>query len=204
MKKQYWNKTWSLDHGYRGLVPTKELPWDIYTHDPALAEALISLELSGKALELGCGSGFDTKFMTEQGLSVTAMDISDIAIDIAKANNKGNSAKFIVGDIKTDIPNEKFDLVYDRGCLHNNPKLLEATFKKLHELLNPNGKIILITGNDNETCNTLTRPNRTTISEIEIPSANYFTIKLVKEITFYLNKNYGDGLGWLFILERKP
>ena len=41
------------------------------------------------------------------------------------------------------------------------------------------------------------------IQTIEMSSENLFKIKLVKEIVFEQNEGYENGLGWLFVLEKK-
>lgn len=96
-------------------------------------------------------------------------------------------------------------MIYDRGCIHNIKIAdnLENTFKILSNKLNTKGKMIIITGNNNAPPSKYTRPNLTSISEIEFSSKDFFKIKSVKEIKFKLNKNYEDSLGWIFLLEKK-
>ncbi len=203
--KDFWNSVWALEVKYPSPNNTKELPWEIYKHDKNLEEVIKSLNTKDfNILELGCGSGYDTSFLSKIAKSITAIDISKIAIDIAKKNNiKNNNIEFIVGDINTDIPNKKYNLVYDKGCLHNNIKDANNLFNNLYQKLNKNGKIIIITGNTNDKVSFYTKPASTDISTIEIASKGLFNIKLVKEITYELNKNYESGLGWIFVLEKK-
>ena len=207
MNKKFWENVWGFNHTYISKNNTKELPWEIYTYDKNLEDMINLLSLkNGDILEIGCGSGNDIKFLSKKGFNVTGIDISKKAIDIAKINNKDSkNVKFIVGDVQNNLPKKTYDVIYDRGCIHNIKiaNNLENTFKILNSKLNSKGKMIIITGNNNAPSSKYTRPNLTSISEIEFFSKNFFKIKLVKEIEFKLNKNYQDSLGWIFLLEKK-
>jgi SAM-dependent methyltransferase len=206
-EKIFWENVWELNHTYVSKNDTKELPWEINTYDKNLEEIINLLNLeNGNILEIGCGSGHDVKFLSKKGFNVTGIDISEKAINIAKINNENcKNIKFIIGDIQNNLPDEKYDIIYDRGCLHNIKAMcnLDDIFKLLSNKLNYKGKIILITGNHNEPPSKYTKPPTTTISEIEFFSNNFFKIKLVKEVIFELNKNYENSLGWLFLLEKR-
>jgi len=203
-RKKYWNDAWSLSLRFKSLKPTNELPWDIHTFDKNLQESLKLLHLDkGKVLEIGCGSGYDSKFLNDIGFDVTSIDISEISIKIAKKNNQGNNVNFIVGDIEFDIPNEKYDLIYDRSCLNNCQDKLFQIFEKLSSVLNVGGKIISIAGNINQTERETVKPSPMSIGYLEHNCYKWFKIILVKEIIFELHPDYGNCLGNLFILEKK-
>jgi SAM-dependent methyltransferase len=205
--KKFWENVWDFNYRYISKNNTKELPWDINTYDENLKEIIDLLNLKkGDILELGCGSGNDIKFLSKRGFNVTGIDISEKAINIDKINNKNSkNVKFIVGDVQNNLPNKTYDIIYDRGCIHNIK--IEDNLKNIFEILSNKlkfkGKIIIITGNSNDYEKRFSRPNSTTISEIEFSSNDFFKIKLAKEIEFKLNKNYGNALGWLFLLEKR-
>jgi SAM-dependent methyltransferase len=204
-KKQSWENIWSLNHVYKSKNNSRELPWEINSYDKNLKEILNSLEITkGDILELGCGSGNDSSWLAKNNFNVTAIDISSKAILLAKEKNKDYlNIEFIEGDILNSIPNKKYDIIYDRGCLHGNKDILNDIFKILHNKLKDNGKMVILSGNYNNGNTFFTKPDDLSISEIEISCFTYFKIKLVKEIIFELNKNYENTLGWLFILEKK-
>jgi SAM-dependent methyltransferase len=56
-----------------------------------------SLPTSGRVLELGCGTGFYTRWLTERGVDVVAMDISPKMVEQARSRCP-ESASFAVGD----------------------------------------------------------------------------------------------------------
>jgi SAM-dependent methyltransferase len=204
-KKQFWENIWSLNHVYKSKNNSKELPWEINSYDKNLKEIFSLLEIKkGNVLELGCGSGNDSLWLAKNNFNVTAIDISSKAILLAKEKNKDYlNIEFIEGDILNSIPNKKYDVIYDRGCLHGNKDMLNDIFKILYNKLKDNGKMVILSGNYNNGNTFFTKPNDLSISEIETSCFTYFKIKLVKEIIFELNKNYENTLGWLFILEKK-
>jgi SAM-dependent methyltransferase len=208
MYKPFWDNIWrNIDVPYYvSRIPTTELPWETYTYDKHLEQALNMLNPIGcRILEVGCGSGYDAKFLSQKGHFVTAMDISDEAIKIAKENNTNNNINYKTADIVADSIDGVFDIVYDRGCLHNLNKEngdWNLVFSKLHKILVKNGKIILITGNTNQPAVSYTTPTPASLSDVEIQSKPFFKIILAKEIPYVTNRDYYDSIGWLFILEK--
>jgi SAM-dependent methyltransferase len=72
----------------------------------------------GRALELGCGPGRNARRLAEAGYDVDAVDGSSEAI--AWARERVDGVRFHRADIfAMDLPHEKYDLVYDSGCLHH-------------------------------------------------------------------------------------
>ena len=200
---QWWNE----DVFKKGLFhPTAGLPWEIRHHDENLEKVFAGdWRESLSVLELGCGSGNDAIWFAKKGFNVTAVDISEKEINLAKEKSKGiSNINYILDDIYSFSTEEKFDIIYDRGCIHNNlSNLQNILFPKLYQLLKDDGKIIILTGNPNQKASKYVLPSVVYIQTIEINSQNLFKIKLVEEIIFELNEGYEDGLGWLFVLEKK-
>ena len=211
--KKYWNEdVFEKQHFH----PTAGVPWEINHHEKYLDEfwddwrdkTVTTSSLS--VLEMGCGTGNDAIWFAKKGFNVTAIDVSEKEISLAKEKSKGiSNINYIIDDVHSFSTEEKFDVIYDRGCIHNNQavdgdKSLWLLFSKLHQMLKDDGKIIILTGNPNNVCTSFSLPpNSVYIQTIEINSKDFFKIKLVKEIIFELNEGYEDSLGWLFILEKK-
>jgi len=99
-----------------------------------------------KILELGCSEGHFTGHLSKENYSVTAVDISQKAID--RANEKKlNNTEFICADMIQFIVNndlKSYDLILLLECIYYLKKekrilLLEL----LHEKINPEAKVIL-------------------------------------------------------------
>jgi SAM-dependent methyltransferase len=68
----------------------------------------------GRALDVGCGEGADAIWLAQRGWTVTAIDVSEVAICRAReaAHPAGASVEWICGDaLHTPFPAHSFDLV---------------------------------------------------------------------------------------------
>jgi len=73
-------------------------------------------------LELGCGIGTNAVWLAQQGFDVTAVDIVESAIAMAKqkAEQAGVTCRFLVADCTKDaLPGGPFAFAFDRGCFHS-------------------------------------------------------------------------------------
>lgn len=97
---------------------------------------------SKRALEYGCGPGSHAFSLASQGVKVTGIDISDVAIEQAaeRAREEGVSehCHFEVGNAeKTGFDDSSFDLVCGTAILHHLD--LEAAYAEVARLLRPGG-----------------------------------------------------------------
>jgi len=110
------------DKLYRDSADSGGPPWVIGGPQPALAAVLDEGVRGPKVLDVGCGTGDLAIALARRGLEVTAVDISRVAIDMAraKAAREGLSVHFEVQDA-TDLslPSAPFDSVFDSGLLHS-------------------------------------------------------------------------------------
>jgi SAM-dependent methyltransferase len=68
----------------------------------------------GRALDVGCGEGADAIWLARNGWTVTAIDISDVAVGRARAAAElaGTAVEWICADVlRTAFPGGSFDLV---------------------------------------------------------------------------------------------
>ncbi|MGK4591222.1 class I SAM-dependent methyltransferase [Amycolatopsis sp. w19] len=81
--------------------------------NPILVNEVAALT-PGTALDLGCGEGGDAIWLTQQGWRVTAVDISDVALERAAAHAAEAGAEGITWerhDLAKSFPEGRFDLV---------------------------------------------------------------------------------------------
>lgn len=109
-------KGWDvIDFSVRYESPDKD-SWS-YTADPAHLERLqrilkaLSPSEGKKVLELGCAEGFITKEIAKQAAQVVACELSPLAAERTRNACKGLSVRVIVGDIRTCLPKETFDII---------------------------------------------------------------------------------------------
>jgi len=202
--EHYWKDVYKNKFKFASKTGVSVLPWDIKTFDLNLKEILDIFNLkNGKLLELGCGTGYDSEYLVRRGFDVTAIDISKDAIETAKNNTQGLNIDYIVGDFFKDLPNKQFDIVYDRGFLHNYQDNFLEIFEKLSNAMSNHGKYIFITGNPNQPIIETCMPPPVFLGAVESYSSNWFKVVFVKEIVFKVDENYEDCLGYIFLLEKR-
>jgi cyclopropane fatty-acyl-phospholipid synthase-like methyltransferase len=103
-----------------------QTPWDTGVTPPELRAVVEGGKVaSGRALDLGCGTGTNVIYLAQRGFQVVGVDISSRAI--ARAQRKieraglSQQAHVYAGDVtRLDaLPvNGPFDLALDMGCFH--------------------------------------------------------------------------------------
>tara|TARA_R110002049_G_scaffold290785_2_gene474398 strand:+ start:115 stop:897 length:783 start_codon:yes stop_codon:yes gene_type:complete len=110
---------------------------------------LLKKEKKLSILELNGGTGEDAITFANMNHDVISTDISEGMINIAKAKNHPKTLTFRVQDINTISEttfDRKFDLIFSNfgglNCL--SQKQLKTFLKKSYNLLNTNGKLVLV------------------------------------------------------------
>lgn len=105
-----------------------------------------------KVLEMNCGTGEDALFFAKEKAIVTATDISQEMLNVAKEKAKyfeNEGINFVKWDLSQDFPlpiNEKFDIAFSNfggwNCLSAGE--IEKLGKNLYELLAENGQLFVV------------------------------------------------------------
>jgi SAM-dependent methyltransferase len=117
--RRKWNKRW-LDKADRPYEPD---PWLL---------RILPLLPGGRALDIASGRGRNALFLAERGLSVTALDISEEALEQLRreAARRNLKVETLRVDLEADpkLPEGAFDLVLDFFYLHRPllPSLRDA------------------------------------------------------------------------------
>jgi SAM-dependent methyltransferase len=96
-------------------------PWDTGRPQPAFVALADAGALTGRLLDVGCGTGENALLAAAHGADTSGLDISPRAIEAArgKATARGLSARFVVGDaLRLHDLGEQFDVVLDSGTFH--------------------------------------------------------------------------------------
>jgi methyl halide transferase len=106
----------------------------------------------GKTLEVGCGTGVEAIYLAKNEFEVTAIDGSQIAIDIAQKAAIENEVKcnFRVLDFQEDeVETGSFDFVFDRGFFHSfdSDEERQKIAKKISDSLSERGMWLTLMAN---------------------------------------------------------
>lgn len=109
------------DHDWDEHYARGEMPWDMDEPDPHLVEIVRSHKLTGRALDVGSGTGTHALWLAQEGFDVVGVDIASGAVERANAKlgERGARCRFEVADfLAGGAPSGPFDFVFDRGCFH--------------------------------------------------------------------------------------
>ena len=140
--KKFYNID-GVDYGYRRWERNPVAKFDYNCTKEVISDHLSELYFDN-ALEVGCGPGTWTKLLKEHSKKIVAVDISKTMIEQAKQNNKDPNIQFINSDIMNFQTDKKFDIIFSiRAFEYIKDK--ELFLKQCFKMLNPHGKLFIIT-----------------------------------------------------------
>jgi len=122
------------------------LRYKYHYHLPPVFDRVAELFPGAKLLEIGCGMGDDSAQWAKRGLQVTALDLTEPAIECTKQrfDKCGLNGKFVQGNGENlDFPDNTFDIVFSFGVLHHSPNTYK-TIQEVHRVLKPGGLAIVM------------------------------------------------------------
>ena len=102
----------------------------------------LAIESGAEVLDLCSGDGyFAYHFYSSKAKNVTCIDIDESAIKHAKENFEDRKGiNFVLGDIRKDIPNKKFDnIIWDAAIEHFSEQEIDSLLLKIKDTLNGDG-----------------------------------------------------------------
>lgn len=122
-------------------------PWDSGVPPPELVEMVEGPHAlqPGRAIDLGCGTGTNCRYLLDHGWDVTGVDF--VARAIRAARRKAPGAKLLIGDV-TRLAElgvaGPFDLMLDLGCFHSIPDdRREAYVREMAGIASPGGTLLM-------------------------------------------------------------
>lgn len=146
---------WEKEYGLNPTIPSSRR----LTPAHALVQLAGNYDLSVEtALDLGCGNGRNAFYLAAMGISVTAIDISQIALDILETEQKRSGASGTIRlenrDIRDGLPlaTSSVDLVLDSYCLCHfvDKNELKDAMAEVYRVLKPGGRLVKIHLDDND------------------------------------------------------
>lgn len=134
-----------FDELYQENKETHEnIPWARQTVNPLLQTYLDSeREHKGTALVIGCGLGDDAIALEEAGYDVTAIDVSQTALDLAKERFSDSSVKFVKQDIFEY--EAQFDFIFEALTIQSLPvEFREKMISAVAHTVKEGGRLLLV------------------------------------------------------------
>jgi len=146
----------TVEERYKERYEAGDTPWDIGKPDFNLIRVVNTTPIRPcKALDIGCGTGDNTIWLSQQNFQVIGIDTSEIAIEKAreKALKANVKSKFDGVDfITSHIEGAPFGFVFDRGCFHslNSEEERKVFAENVSKHLEKDGLWLSIIGNADE------------------------------------------------------
>jgi SAM-dependent methyltransferase len=134
----WWNERYESD----------DMPWDTGEPQSALVDAVAEHGLSGRVLDIGCGTGTHALWAAEQGHPAVGVDISERGIERARARaaDRDLDVRFRVGNA-LDLGDDRgpFGTVLDSGLFHAFEADGHAAYAaEAAEVLRAGGRLFLV------------------------------------------------------------
>ena len=133
---------------FMGIHEKGRPPWEIGRPQRALVALAEGGLITGRVLDVGCGTGENALYLASRGLEVVGVDASRVAVEMAraKADQRGLTCQFHVGNaLELAHWEERFDTTVDTGVLHLFSKADCARLVGgLHHVIRPGGRHHLV------------------------------------------------------------
>jgi SAM-dependent methyltransferase len=181
-------------------------PWDIGHPQPAFAALARSGSVTGRVLDIGCGTGEHALMVAVLGLDATGIDSAPTAIRQAeqKASERGLPVRFEVDDaLELGDRSSRYDTVLDCGLFHVFDDDDRAAFVvSLRDTVVSGGRYFMLCFSDREPGDW--GPRRVTREEIGSSFADGWRIDSIEESRIELTWNPEGAQAWLVAMTREP
>lgn len=134
---------WFLRQGRYDHGPERNAQW--FAEVSEVAAALDAFAPRGDMLELACGTGLWTQYLTRYAESVTALDSSPEALALNHARVADPKVSYIEADLFTWQPDRQYDVVFFSFWLSRvPPESFAAFWDMVRRALAPDGRVFFV------------------------------------------------------------
>ena len=188
-----------FDLSYEGTPP-----WDIGHPQPAFLSLARSGTLTGRVLDVGCGTGEHALMAAELGLDATGVDFSPKAIRLAeqKARERNLDPHFVVADaLDLESSGDKFDTVLDCGLFHVFDDRDRARFvRSLSATIEPSGRYFMLCFSDQQPGDW--GPRRVSKVEIQSSFTDGWRIESIEKSQIEITIDPEAARAWLAVIAK--
>jgi SAM-dependent methyltransferase len=104
------------------------------------------------AIDLGCGTGRNTLYLAQEGISTVGIDSSKVAVELAERKKNdltrsGAALRFIEGDVTKSLPFDRHSFQFAADIFvyfHQLDEVARLEYRRdIHRVLTPNGVLLL-------------------------------------------------------------
>ncbi len=118
---------------------------DVAAARERIARLVGQMHLSGRVLEIACGTGLWTEALVGVADTVVAIDAAPEAVAIARGRMRSGNVTFDVADVFSWTTGDRFDVIFFSAWLSHVPmNRFEQFWRLLRPLLAENGRVLFI------------------------------------------------------------
>jgi ubiquinone/menaquinone biosynthesis C-methylase UbiE len=118
-----------------------------YRYDSYIVPLIDSFVRQGeKVLEIGCGMGTDSRYISRKGANIVSLDLSfnNVSFALKGMRLMDLKGKGVNADAeRLPFKDDSFDVVYSFGVLHHTPDTQKA-INEVYRVLKPGGKCVIM------------------------------------------------------------
>jgi cyclopropane fatty-acyl-phospholipid synthase-like methyltransferase len=186
-------------------------PWVIEQPQPEVVALIERQLITGRLLDSGCGTGEHSLLAAAHGTTVTGVDISRNAVEIArrKAAQRGVDIEFAVVNMLEPVsfPEASFDTVLDSGVFHSFAGAEQSAYvDNLARVTKPGGRLHLICFSEHQPGEGEWGPRRITQTEIRTAFADGWSVDEIEPAIYRINefRDTTQVKAWRALLLRRP
>lgn len=141
-RKKHWENIYETKqlNEVSWFQPTPETSLNFFKKD--------KIPITAKIIDIGGGDSFLVDHLLDLGYeNITVLDISEAALNRAKKRlgNRANHVKWIVADVATFEPTEKYDFWHDRATFHflTSDNEIQHYVETVDNSIAPNGILVI-------------------------------------------------------------
>ncbi len=184
-----------------------DTPWDIGKPDFNLIQTVTTVAIEPcTALDIGCGTGDNSIWLSQKNFQVIGIDISEIAIQkaIEKASEANVKCTFIVIDfLTTKIEGAPFGFAFDRGCFHslNSDEERKSFAENVAAHLKKDGLWLSLVGNTDEQRHGPGPPQRTARDIVNSVESYFEILSLVS--SYFGSNRPNPPKAWVCLMRKR-
>ncbi|HJQ00192.1 MAG TPA: class I SAM-dependent methyltransferase [Jatrophihabitans sp.] len=190
--------------GFEAAYASGTPPWDIGAPQPAFQQLADAGQLTGRVLDVGCGTGEHALMAAAIGLAATGVDVAGNAIAIArdKAEQRSLTVEFITGNaLELAGLGQVFDTVLDCGLFHVLSDPDRAVFvQSLHSSLAVGGRYFMLCFSDREPGDW--GPRRIRQDELRQAFADGWQVESIEPSSILTTMSVDGAQAWLATIVR--